>query len=97
MAGNSAFPQFHTLPNREKFASYWPDYQHGRKGNSMNARLAYAMIHGQRITPLDAYQMGCMRLSARIYDLRTYYSFPVKTEIIERRGKRFASYFLEAE
>ena len=46
------------------------------------------------ITPLDALdRYGCFRLAARIADLRGA-GHPIKTEWVERQGKRFARYRL---
>lgn len=47
---------------------------------------------GRSITPLQALnKWGCMRLGARINDLRNE-GWEIVTEIIERDGKRFAKY-----
>lgn len=49
---------------------------------------------GKTITPLEALSMyGCLRLGARIYDLRQD-GLPVKTEIKRNGRKRFAEYSL---
>ena len=46
------------------------------------------------ITPLDALSnYGCMRLAARINDLR-FQGYLIETDMKERDGKRFASYRL---
>ena len=46
------------------------------------------------ITPLDALNdYGCMRLAARINDLR-FQGHLIETDMKERDGKRFASYRL---
>lgn len=46
------------------------------------------------ITPLDALNnYGCMRLAARINDLR-FLGHLIETDMKERDGKRFASYRL---
>ena len=46
------------------------------------------------ITPLDALERyGCFRLAARISDLRSA-GHPIKTEWLERQGKRYARYRL---
>ncbi len=38
---------------------------------SQNSEILNALQHGDKLTPLDALtRFGCMRLSARIYDLR---------------------------
>ena len=49
---------------------------------------------GMSITPLDAiHAYGSFRLGARIYDLKRE-GMPIKTQIVENNGKRFAKYFL---
>lgn len=49
---------------------------------------------GKTITPLEALSMyGCLRLGARIYDLRQD-GLPIKTEIKRNGRKRFAEYSL---
>jgi len=50
------------------------------------------LLTGHKITPLQALEKwGCMRLGARIYDLRKegYY---VISEMITKNGKTFAQY-----
>ena len=52
--------------------------------------------HLQRapITPLEALnKYGCFRLGARIYDLRRL-GHSIKSETVERDGKKFARYSL---
>ena len=47
------------------------------------------------ITPMQALQdYGCMRLAARIDDLRGK-GYRIKTEMVKRNGKRFARYRLD--
>ena len=71
-----------TNPNKETSAS-------------QNARILEALQSGARITPLDALQrFGCLRLSARIADLREKGFRIVKTWSTEN-GKRFAEDRLE--
>jgi len=49
---------------------------------------------GQAITPLEALQQyGCLRLAARISDLRDQ-GMNIRTDIIELNDKRFAKYTL---
>ena len=46
------------------------------------------------IDPLKALKLyGCFRLAARIGDLRNK-GYDIRTQIIERDGKRFAKYWL---
>lgn len=61
---------------------------------SQNARILEALKAGSRITPLDAlHRFGCLRLSARIADLRERGHRIVKGWRTEN-GKRFAEYHL---
>ena len=53
---------------------------------------------GKSITQLEALDMfGCMRLGARIWDLRHKLNIPIKTTTIEINGKQIAKYSLEDE
>jgi len=50
------------------------------------------LASGQTITPVEALrQYGCLRLAARIYDLRG--SMKINRRIAQRGGKRFAEYW----
>jgi hypothetical protein len=52
---------------------------------------------GKAITPIDALNMfGCFRLGARIFDLKQK-GHSIKTEIIRKDGKNYASYSLESK
>ena len=55
---------------------------------SQNAQILSALKNGERLTPLDALN----RFGARIYDLRK--SYDIRTEIINKDGKRYAAYRL---
>jgi hypothetical protein len=49
---------------------------------------------GKSISPLEALEkFGCFRLGGRVYDLKKL-GHNITTEIVERNGKRFASYSL---
>jgi hypothetical protein len=51
-------------------------------------------LKGAPITPIEALNhYGCFRLGARIYDLRAA-GHQIKSELIERNGKKFAQYSL---
>ena len=57
-----------------------------------NDILAY--MQKKPITPLDALKkFGCLRLAARINDLRDAGHF-VRTDIVRKNGKKFARYSL---
>ena len=61
---------------------------------SQNLQIRKHLESGKTITPLEALSMyGCLRLGARIYDLRQE-GLPVKTEIKRNGRKRFAEYSL---
>jgi hypothetical protein len=50
---------------------------------------------GQSITPYQALiTLNCFRLSARIYNLKKE-GYPIKTTMITKDGKTFASYSLQ--
>ena len=50
---------------------------------------------GRAITPLEALEkFGCFRLGGRIYDLKKL-GHDIRTDIVKKNGKRFASYSLE--
>ena len=52
---------------------------------------------GHRLTQLHALELfGCMRLSARIYDLRQS-GVDVKSELVTENGKKFSAYYMEAK
>jgi hypothetical protein len=55
--------------------------------------LAY-LREGNALTPLEALErFGCLRLGARVWDLKQA-GFDIRSELIERNGKRFAQYTL---
>lgn len=61
---------------------------------SQNAKIAKHLQSGKKITPLTALRRyGCFRLSARINNLRQQ-GLNIKTDLITRNGKTFASYHL---
>lgn len=61
---------------------------------SQNQLIRQHLESGKTITPLEALSMyGCLRLGARIYDLRQD-GLPIKTEIKRNGRKRFAEYSL---
>lgn len=68
-------------------------------GSSLNMESQTVLIRkhlesGKTITPLEALsRYGCLRLGARIYDLKQD-GLPVKTEIKRNGRKRFAEYSL---
>jgi len=61
---------------------------------SQNERILHYLESGKKITPLGAWnRFDCMRLSARIIDLRKLgYYFEVT--MVKKNGKRFAQYQL---
>ena len=59
---------------------------------SITHRLESWLLRGYGITPLQALEKwGCMRLSARIKELRDA-GFPIVTEVAKQNGKKFARY-----
>lgn len=63
---------------------------------SQTTSILNYMQHGHSLTQLDALKMfGCMRLGARIYDLKQSGYAVVSTMIDDKKtGKRYASYSL---
>jgi len=59
---------------------------------SQTQAIKQHLERGQAITPLEALQQyGCLRLAARISDLRDQ-GMKIRTEIVELNDKRFAKY-----
>lgn len=63
-----------------------------------NDMILVALKNGDRITPLSALEkFGCLRLSARIWDLR-HEGYPIITKhVTTPQGKSIAEYRLEEE
>ncbi len=62
---------------------------------SQASRILEYMRAGNSITPLDALRLfGCMRLGARIYDLKQR-GYVINTSIVKDKdtGKRYALYY----
>lgn len=63
---------------------------------SQTTRIAAHLMLGKPLTPLEALsRFGCFRLAARIKDLKRE-GLPIRTEILNRGGKRYAQYSLSA-
>ena len=63
--------------------------------NSQNACISIWLKQGNTITPLEAMQkFGCLRLAARIADLRSE-GLKIVTSYIDHNGKRYACYKLK--
>jgi len=61
---------------------------------STTKKIEAWLLRGHKITPLQALEKwGCMRLSARILDLRRT-GMDIRTTPITRNGKTFAQYHL---
>lgn len=61
---------------------------------SQTIQIKEHLLSGKSITPLEALnEYGCFRLGARIFDLKEQ-GLNIKTEMVERNGKRFAEYSL---
>lgn len=62
--------------------------------DSSTQRLRRWILSGKPITPLQALdKFGCLRLGARIMDLRNE-GYNIVTKMVEKNGKRFARYKL---
>ena len=60
----------------------------------MNAtrKIKFWLMHGYKITPLQALEKwGCMRLGARIYELRKE-GFCITSTMVRKNGKTYAQY-----
>ena len=59
----------------------------------------HAMLKtGKSITPIEALEkFGCMRLGARIYDIKRRHNAEIETKMVYKDGKRFASYSLKQQ
>lgn len=66
-----------------------------QESNSQSREILSALQSGEKLTPLDALnRFGCLRLGARIWDLRKK-GFSIKSQIITTHtGKRVSQYSL---
>jgi hypothetical protein len=63
---------------------------------SQTAGIFRWLKSGKAITPMDAlYHFGCLRLGARIWDLRHIYGEEIETHIVQRGNKQYAEYRLK--
>lgn len=61
------------------------------KNTQCNMILGFLKLNGS-ITPIQALEYhGCMRLGARIHDLRKK-GYLIETDIVHQNGKQFAKY-----
>ena len=64
---------------------------------SQRDKILRALLCNEEVTPLSMFRrFGCLRLSGRILEIRKD-GYPVKTNIVEARDKRYASYVLEVK
>jgi hypothetical protein len=62
---------------------------------SQSQKILEHLKSGWVLTPLLALKsFGCLRLAARINDLRNE-GYQIETEILREKGKSFAGYFLK--
>ncbi len=60
---------------------------------SQRKKIKQYLQAGKAITPIDALKkFGCFRLGARIWELRKLEKLPIKTKMIDVKGKRVAEY-----
>lgn len=68
------------------------------KRESQNKQIKAWLESGKSLTPLEALVMfNSFRLGARVFDLKNDYGMNIKTEMVEKNGKRFARYSLARE
>ncbi len=60
---------------------------------SQVSKIRQKLLAGETITALDAFYFGCLRLAARINDLRNQ-GMNIKTTKVTRGNKTFAEYKL---
>ena len=61
---------------------------------SQNKQIKEYLDHGNKITSLDALEMfGCMRLAARINDLKKQGMQIGSKTVVAPNGKRYSQYF----
>jgi hypothetical protein len=60
---------------------------------TQNQQIIAYLMSGRTLTPLEALdRFGCLRLGARIWDLKKR-GFDIKKETVESNGKHYASYY----
>jgi len=65
------------------------------KTRSQTIKILNCLAKGKPITPIDALEkFGCLRLAARISDLRAD-GYQITTTIANKNGKRFAQYSMQ--
>lgn len=63
--------------------------------------LSYMFLHEEGITPMDALrEFGCMRLGARIWELKHEHNLPIQRELVNYRKAdgtpaRYARYYIK--
>ena len=65
-----------------------------KRTESQKEMILSALVAGETLTPIDALnRFGCFKLATRISELKSD-GIPVKVEMVEQNGKRFARYSL---
>lgn len=66
---------------------------------SQNDMIKSYLLEGNSLTALEALvKFGCLRLSARIYDLRNRHGLPIiSRKIILYNGRRVKEYFIKSD
>ena len=80
--------------SRKAYKKYKPVLERMQEESQNYMILQYILENGA-ITPKEAEKkpIRCMRLSARVWDLKHIWNVPVETQIVrERRGKKTISY-----
>ncbi len=62
---------------------------------SQTERIKEHLKAGKTITPLSAlYNFGCLRLGARIYDLKRKHGMNIDSHLVRQKGHQFSEYSL---
>ncbi len=65
---------------------------------SQNERIKQHLEEGKTITPLGALRhYGCLRLGARIYDLKHKQGMNIQSRLIHFKGHHFSEYSLQKQ
>ena len=79
----------------EKNVLYCSNFKHYNMKKTQEARIRKHLESGKKINPLQALNIfGCFRLASRISDLIHKKGMSISKNMITRKGKCFAEYYL---